>query len=148
MRRSRTWNKYFTLFSGFSHVSSLVVHRRRVHEQVKPFLCSKCPRAFYSSTSLKSHFSVHSTAKRYRCKVFFTLWNFVYNLFYSWKKTLISWMYKWYTPVTFSTVGAVFVIIGVFGFGTFSTCSTLYGSMYPPSSAAVYKMSASLWNLP
>ena len=64
------YSYFFVLsFLGFSHVSSLVVHRRRVHEQVKPFLCSQCPRSFYTSTSLKSHSTVHSTAKRYRCKV-------------------------------------------------------------------------------
>jgi len=42
----------------------LGLHSLRRHEGVKPYVCSECPKRFFSTYHLKSHHLIHSDIKR------------------------------------------------------------------------------------
>lgn len=46
---------------------------QQIHEGIKKFLCSNCPKSFLRSNQLKSHQKVHTGERPYECKVISSL---------------------------------------------------------------------------
>ena len=60
---------------------NLKQHSLRRHEDVKPYVCSECPKCFCTSRELRSHHLVHLDVKNFSCclcnKSFKRPWTFV-----------------------------------------------------------------------
>ena len=52
----------------FSRSSNLKEHVQR-HEAVKPYVCSECPKRFYTAAELRQHHSVHLEYKQFSCRL-------------------------------------------------------------------------------
>jgi KRAB domain-containing zinc finger protein len=51
----------------FSGPSKLVIHAKNIHQDLKPFKCSDCPRSYQNPKALKVHKRSHENEKRFKC---------------------------------------------------------------------------------
>jgi uncharacterized Zn-finger protein len=51
-----------------STYASLKNHKKTIHEKIKRFSCSECPKSFSAKHTLKFHLNIHSGLKPYTCK--------------------------------------------------------------------------------